>query len=50
MGTLPSVLKEAMGLVGYDVGPTRSPVAPLNGAQRERLKQVLDGLRAANAI
>jgi len=44
------VLKEALGLVGYDVGPARSPVAPLNGAQRERLKEVLDGLRAASAI
>ncbi|HZG76024.1 MAG TPA: 4-hydroxy-tetrahydrodipicolinate synthase [Paenibacillus sp.] len=50
MGTLPSVLKEAMGLVGYDVGPARSPVAPLDGAQRQRLKEVLDGLQAANAI
>ncbi|HZG55019.1 4-hydroxy-tetrahydrodipicolinate synthase [Paenibacillus sp.] len=44
IGTLPSVLKEAMMLAGYDVGPPRSPVAPLDDAQRELLKRVYGSL------
>jgi 4-hydroxy-tetrahydrodipicolinate synthase len=41
-GTFPVVIKEALNLMGMDVGPCRAPVGPLAPEQRERLKRVLE--------
>lgn len=41
MGTAPGVVKQAMALTGWDVGPSRSPVAPLSPEKRSRLKEIL---------
>jgi 4-hydroxy-tetrahydrodipicolinate synthase len=41
MGTAPGVVKQAMGLIGWDVGPSRSPIAPLSAEKRQRLKEIL---------
>jgi 4-hydroxy-tetrahydrodipicolinate synthase len=41
MGTAPGVVKQAMGLIGWDVGPSRSPIAPLSVEKRVRLKEIL---------
>lgn len=40
-GTFPVVIKEALNLMGMDVGPCRAPVGPLTADQREKLKKVL---------
>lgn len=39
----PIPVKEAMALLGYDVGACRMPLAPLGEANRERLKAALRG-------
>ena len=39
----PIPVKEAMALLGYDVGACRMPLAPLGEANRERLKATLRG-------
>ena len=41
MGTAPGVVKQAMGLIGWDVGPSRSPIAPLSAEKRQKLKEIL---------
>ena len=41
MGTAPGVVKQAMALTGFDVGPSRSPIAPLSAEKRARLKEIL---------
>lgn len=41
MGTFPVVIKEALNLLGYDVGPCIAPIGPLGEADREKLAQVL---------
>ena len=41
-GTFPVVIKEALNLMGMNVGRTRAPVGPLSAEQRERLKGVLE--------
>ena len=41
MGTAPGVVKQAMALCGWDVGPSRSPIAPLAPDKRAKLKQIL---------
>src|SRR6476659_671975 len=43
MGTAPGVVKQAMALAGWDVGPSRSPIAPLSAEKRARLKEILVG-------
>ncbi|MBM3122866.1 MAG: 4-hydroxy-tetrahydrodipicolinate synthase [Chloroflexi bacterium] len=43
-GTYPVVIKEALSLIGMDVGPCRAPVGPLAEEQRERLRKVLQGM------
>ncbi len=43
-GTYPVVIKEALNLIGMDVGPCRAPVGPLADEQRERLRKVLQGM------
>lgn len=44
-GTFPVVIKEALNLMGMDVGPARAPVGPLSTEQRERLRGVLRGMK-----
>lgn len=43
-GTFPVVIKEALDLIGFDAGPTRSPVGPMSDAQREKLRALLKEL------
>jgi 4-hydroxy-tetrahydrodipicolinate synthase len=43
IGTSPGVVKQAMALVGWDVGPSRSPIAPLSAEKRAKLKEILVG-------
>ncbi len=45
-GTYPVVIKEALNLMGMDVGPCRAPVGPLATDQRERLRRVLQDMEA----
>lgn len=42
MGTLPSVLKEAMCMIGLPAGQPRLPVQPLNPSAKEELRRVMD--------
>jgi 4-hydroxy-tetrahydrodipicolinate synthase len=44
-GTFPVVIKEALNLMGMDVGPCRAPVGPLTADQREKLKKVLQDMK-----
>lgn len=41
MGTAPGVVKQAMAITGFDVGPSRSPIAPLSPEKRAKLKEIL---------
>ncbi len=41
MGTFPVVIKEALEMIGYPVGSCMAPIAPLNPAQREKIRAVL---------
>ncbi|HJZ93731.1 MAG TPA: 4-hydroxy-tetrahydrodipicolinate synthase [Gemmataceae bacterium] len=43
IGTAPGVVKQAMALTGWDVGPSRSPIAPLSAEKRAKLKEILIG-------
>ncbi len=43
IGTAPGVVKQAMAITGWDVGPSRSPIAPLNAEKRAKLKEILVG-------
>lgn len=45
MGTFPVVLKEALRLIGHDCGDCVRPIAPLDEAQRARLREVLAGMK-----
>jgi 4-hydroxy-tetrahydrodipicolinate synthase len=45
LGTFPSVIKEAMTLLGLPGGPTRSPVGPLSVENRNKLRQVLKDIQ-----
>lgn len=42
LGTLPSVLKEAMNLIGFPAGPPRTPVSPISGTERAELVRIID--------
>lgn len=42
LGTLPTVLKEAMNIMGLPVGPARAPVAALSEAKYNQLMKVMD--------
>ena len=42
LGTYPAMIKEALALVGLDVGFCRLPVARLGAAERKELKELLD--------
>jgi len=41
IGTAPGVVKQALALTGWDVGPSRSPIAPLSSEKRAKLKEIL---------
>jgi 2-dehydro-3-deoxy-D-pentonate aldolase len=41
IGTAPGVVKQALALTGWDVGPSRSPIAPLNAEKRAKLREIL---------
>lgn len=41
MATAPGVVKQAMALCGWDVGPSRSPIAPLSPEMRAKLRDIL---------
>jgi 4-hydroxy-tetrahydrodipicolinate synthase len=43
-GTFPVVIKEALDLIGLEAGPARPPVGPMSADQRERLRDVLNGM------
>lgn len=44
LATFPSVIKEAMNLLGHRAGPTRAPVGRLDDDGTESLRQILRGL------
>ena len=44
IGTFPAVIKESLELLGIDAGPCMSPVGPMSGEERARLRQVLVGM------
>lgn len=44
--TFPSVIKEALRMIGTPAGPCRRPVGPMPDAARQKLAEVLDRLRA----
>lgn len=46
LGTLPSVLKEAMHLLGLPAGQSRMPVLPLTDAAKEQVKKVMEQYQA----
>jgi 2-dehydro-3-deoxy-D-pentonate aldolase len=43
IGTAPGVVKQAMAMTGWDVGPSRSPIAPLSTEKRAKLSEILIG-------
>lgn len=43
-GTIPSVIKEALSLIGLDMGACAPPVLPLSEMNREALRTVLQGM------
>jgi len=43
LGTFPTVIKEAMNMVGLPAGPCRKPILPMDHASRERLRTILQG-------
>lgn len=45
-----SVMKEAMGLLGYPAGPSRPPLANLDDREREELRGVLRSLDVPTAV
>ena len=44
LGTFPQVIKEALGMIGIDAGPSRRPVGPLSDSARTELRKVLSDL------
>lgn len=41
LGTAPGTVKQAMNLMGLNVGPSRSPIAPLPPDKQQKLKAIL---------
>jgi len=41
LGTFPLVIKEGLRLIGHEAGDCQAPILPLNDAQRDKLKIVL---------
>ncbi len=44
LGTFPTVIKEALAMVGVDVGACMGPIGPMTAEEREQLKKVLGNL------
>ena len=49
LGSFPVVMKEALNLMGYEVGAARLPVQPLTVENREKLRAVLQALQLLDA-
>ncbi len=49
LGTWPSSLKAALGLIGRPAGVPRDPVLPLAGADLDELGRILDDLGLLSA-
>lgn len=45
LGSFPVVIKEALDLLGFGVGPARLPIKPLSPENRAKLKEILVGMR-----
>lgn len=41
LGTFPTVIKEALELLGIEAGPCMAPIGPMTGEEKEQLKKVL---------
>lgn len=50
LSTFPSVIKEALRLIGLPAGPCRRPVGPMPADARQELAKVLDRLREAHYL
>jgi 4-hydroxy-tetrahydrodipicolinate synthase len=48
MGTPPGTVKAAMNLLGMDVGPSRSPIAPLPPEKLDKLRGILRQMNLLN--
>jgi len=46
LGSFPQVVKEAVNIIGFDVGNCRMPVTPLTSKKREKLIEILRELKA----
>jgi 4-hydroxy-tetrahydrodipicolinate synthase len=44
LGTFPAVIKDALNLMGLDVGNCARPVNPLTDEERKKLKNILEGM------
>lgn len=44
IGTAPGAIKAAMNLLGMNVGPSRSPIAPLSPDKQDKLRAILKGM------
>lgn len=44
LGSFPVVIKEALDLLGFEVGPARLPIQPLSVEKREQLKGILQDM------
>ena len=44
LGTFPTVIKEALGLLGIDAGPCLAPVGTMSPSEKEKLRQILEGM------
>ncbi len=45
LGTFPSVLKESLNIIGFNVGETMKPVGPLTEETKNKLKAVIDEMK-----
>jgi len=45
IGTFPAVIKESLILLGIEAGPCMDPCGPMTDEEREKLRQVLVGMR-----
>ena len=41
VGTAPGAIKAAMNVLGMNIGPSRSPIAPLTPDKQEKLRGIL---------
>jgi len=44
LGSFPSVIKEALQLIGIDAGPSKAPIGPLSSEERNKLHTILTDL------